>query len=70
MDTQQSDTCKMPKDKEHKYFLTVVELACQRVDAEPSVGTGRCPTEISNVPDMSRPMSRPSMSKFCPNILL
>ena len=25
--TQQSDTCKMPKDKEYEYFLTVVEVA-------------------------------------------
>ena len=35
-----------------------------------SVGTGRCQTEISNVPDMFRPMSRSNMSKGYPSILL
>ena len=33
--TQQADLCKMPINRGFKYFLTVVELACQRIDAEP-----------------------------------
>ena len=33
--TQQSDTCKMPMDKDFEYFLVLVELACRRVDGEP-----------------------------------
>ena len=33
--TQQADLCKMPIDRGFEYFLTVVELACRRVDAEP-----------------------------------
>jgi hypothetical protein len=31
----QADLCEMPLDKGYNYFLTVIELACQRVDAEP-----------------------------------
>ena len=33
--THQADLCEMPLHKGFKYFLTVVELACKRVDAEP-----------------------------------
>jgi hypothetical protein len=32
--TQQADLCEMPLHKGFNYFLTVVELACRRVDAE------------------------------------